>query len=38
MLILAFGIQLAYASRNANTQFRVSLLDLNRRLATILFS
>lgn len=24
MLILAFGIQLAYASRNANTQFRVS--------------
>ena len=24
MLILAFGIQLAYASRNAITQFRVS--------------
>ena len=26
MLILIFGIQLAYASRNANTQFRVSFL------------
>lgn len=25
MLILTFGIQLAYASRNANTQFRVCL-------------
>ena len=26
LLILGFGLQLAFASRNANTQFRVSIL------------
>lgn len=29
LLILGFGLQLAIASRNANTQFRVSLYTLN---------
>lgn len=34
MLILAFGIQLAYASRNANTQFRVSSVNEAFRMSS----